>query len=406
MSTSRFARHPDLKLYADFIRSQVDRALAPTQVSDKVPLRYHPEVDDYTMSMGMAMTPKGRIWLGHFAGGDNDQAVIVLSKSDDGGLTFGNPEFIVDPGYAECGVHVSAVVGNLWTAPDGRLFLFFTQSVGWFDGRGGSWYTVCNNPDDVKPVWSSPVRIWHGASLNKPTVLKDGTWLLPISLWCYNPSVENAFFTDCFDGQLFPELNSERRAHIFASRDQGKTWEKRGSAINDRPTFDEHIVLERADGSLLMYLRDLDGMTQAESFDQGYTWSKTVKTPFPSATARFFMTRLASGNALLVKYSNPEVPTMRSHLTAYISKDDGKTWEGGLLLDERLNISYPDGFQAPDGRIFVQYDYKRECGEIALAVFREEDALAGNNVSGQVLLKHPIVRSRTQRLAAEAEASK
>jgi hypothetical protein len=107
---------------------------------------------------------------------------------------------------------------------------------------------------------------------------------------------------------------------------------------------------------------------------------------------------LKSGNALLVKYSNPIDTERRSHLTAYVSKDDGATWLGGLVLDERPGISYPDGFQAPDGRIFVQYDRKRECGEILLAIFTEEDVLAGKNVSGKMVLKHPAIQSYSARL--------
>jgi hypothetical protein len=161
------------------------------------------------------------------------------------------------------------------------------------------------------------------------------------------------------------------------------------------------MIFERKDRSLLMYMRDCHGMTQSESFDEGNTWSVAVKTPFLSASARFFFTKLESGNALLIKYSNPIDTERRSHLTAYISKDDGVTWQGGLLLDERCDVSYPDGFQAPDGRIFVQYDRKRESGEILLAVFTEDDVLAGKDVSGKVLLKHPAVQSRSARLESQ-----
>ena len=46
----------------------------------------------------MALTPGGRIWLGWFAGGDDERAVIVLARSDDGGETFSEPQFILDPG--------------------------------------------------------------------------------------------------------------------------------------------------------------------------------------------------------------------------------------------------------------------------------------------------------------------
>ena len=398
-------RNPDLALYERYVMQHVDSALLPPEIKSNPPLRFHPEVDDYTMSMGMARTPCGRIWLGWFAGGDNDKAVILLARSEDDGKTFSEPQFILDPGYPDCGIHLSAVVGNLWSAPDGRLFLFFTESLGYFDGRGGSWYAVCANPDSDAPVWSTPRRIWHGASLNKPTVLNDGTWLLPISLWCREKiGIEASSF--CWLGErsnLFHVLDSERKAHVFASKDGGITWEKRGGVLNIEPTFDEHMIVERRDGSLLMYLRTAHGMSMSESFDGGFTWTPPVRTPFPSASARFFLRKLQSGNLLLVKYSNPEEPEARSHLTAYLSDDDGKTWKGGLLLDERHGISYPDGFQTDDGRIFIQYDYRRECGEILLAVFTEADVLAGKDVSGSVLLKHTMVQSRTRRLEKEHE---
>jgi predicted neuraminidase len=67
----------------------------------------------------------------------------------------------------------------------------------------------------------------------------------------------------------------------------------------------------------------------------------------------------------------------RTDLTAFLSDDDGKSWQGGLLLDERGKVSYPDGFQAPDGQIMILYDWNRSTdAEILLAKFREEDVLA------------------------------
>lgn len=65
-------------------------------------------------------------------------------------------------------------------------------------------------------------------------------------------------------------------------------------------------------------------------------------------------------------------------MTALLSEDDGQSWRGGLLLDERASISYPDGFQGPDGMIHILYDYNRYTdAEILLAKFREQDVLAG-----------------------------
>ena len=110
------ARHYDYDLYRKFLATQLPYALRPAEVKANPPLRYWPEVDDYTMSCGMDITPAGRIWLAWFAGGDNENAVVILAYSDDGGLTFSAPQFILDPGYADCGIHLSAVVANLWTA--------------------------------------------------------------------------------------------------------------------------------------------------------------------------------------------------------------------------------------------------------------------------------------------------
>ena len=78
----------------------------------------------------------------------------------------------------------------------------------------------------------------------------------------------------------------------------------------------------------------------------------------------------------------------RSHLTAYVSSDDGRSWDGGLLLDDRETVSYPDGVEAQDGRIFVIYDRNRYTdSEIFMAVFTEQDVLGGLCVSNRCRLR-------------------
>ena len=77
------------------------------------------------------------------------------------------------------------------------------------------------------------------------------------------------------------------------------------------------------------------------------------------------------------------------------SDDDGATWRGGLLLDERRGVSYPDGFQAPDGRIYISYDRERaKEREILLAVFTEQDVEAGKLTSEESRLKGLIHKAR------------
>lgn len=71
----------------------------------------------------------------------------------------------------------------------------------------------------------------------------------------------------------------------------------------------------------------------------------------------------------------------RSKLSAWLSEDEEKTWLGGLMLDQRSGISYPDGVQGPVGTIYLSYDQNRATdGEILPARFREEDILAGKLV--------------------------
>ena len=385
-------RKIDEAQYKQYLNSIQHKTLIAPEIRYAPPERYQPEVDDYTMSSGMAVTHGGTLWLAWFGGGDDERAVMLLARSRDEGKTFSPALFLIDPGFVDF-IHISAVVGNLWTAPDGRLFWFFTVSLGHFDGRGGSWYAVCENPDDDVPVWSKPERIWHGATLNKPTVLANGTWMLPIALW---PNGEGKCRIEAEYPRLaglYPELNDERKAWYFSSVDQGKSWQRRGGVVlpPDLRTFDEQMIVERKDGSLLMYLRTLKGMAWQESFDEGFSWSEPQELPFCTANARFFLRKLNSGNLLLVRHDSHE----RERMMAYLSRDDGKTWDGGLLLDERPGISYPYGFQLSDGRIFIQYDRKREGGELLLSVFTEDDVLASKDVSGKTILKYPMVQSRS-----------
>ena len=77
------------------------------------------------------------------------------------------------------------------------------------------------------------------------------------------------------------------------------------------------------------------------------------------------------------------------------------SWQGGLVLDERPGISYPDGFQAPDGTITISYDRNRSTdGEILMARFTEEDVLAkefrGPMSKAKMLISKPMGLERSR----------
>ncbi|HUW16324.1 MAG TPA: sialidase family protein, partial [Actinomycetes bacterium] len=363
----------------------IDLALKPPVVNTSPGAEYSDEARDVNMVLGMDRTPGGRIWAGWISGGDSELGYFVAATSDDNGESWSRPRLVIDPADAPTGLPRRSLVGNFWTDPNGRLWLFFDQSMGFFDGRAGAWAITCDNPDADRPTWSPPRRIWHGATLNKPIVLDGGDWLMPISLWSrgmIRASTEKR--RETFDPKSIPrdfkdrfrDLDDDRMAHVFASADGGQTWTRRGGVTFPRFNFDEHILVEVRDGRLWMLARTLDGIFESYSADQGRTWTPP-RLRFPHIPARFFLRRLTSGRLLVVKHGRIDQRTpSRSHLTAFLSDDDGKTWQGGLMLDERTGVSYPDGFQAPDGMIYILYDRNRYTdAEILLARFREQDVL-------------------------------
>ena len=99
---------------------------------------------------------------------------FMLATSDDEGAHWSKPRLVVDPSDPPGEPTRRALVGNVWTDPLGRLWLFFDQSQGYFDGRCGDWYTRCDNPEDDEPKWTKPVRFADGCTLNKPTVMANG----------------------------------------------------------------------------------------------------------------------------------------------------------------------------------------------------------------------------------------
>src|SRR5690606_16986497 len=97
--------------------------------------------------------------------------------------TWSKPRAVLDPRISGLPLGRRALVANVWTDPKGNLWLFYDQSIGYFDGRAGVWATVCSNPDSEKLKWSEPKRISDGSAINKPIVTTKGEWLLPVSLW-------------------------------------------------------------------------------------------------------------------------------------------------------------------------------------------------------------------------------
>ena len=308
------------------------------------------------------VSPKGRMWATWYAGptpGEDENNYLVLSSSTDGGKTW-QEQKILDPDFAG---RRRAFDPELWIAPDGKLRWTWTDRVG----------TVCSTSEDDQlwmatldsetgDVLEQPRRIASGVMMNKPTVLKDGTWIFPVASWWARES-----------------------SGCWASTDGGRTFVKRGGVTvpREKRGFDEHMILEKRDGTLKCYIRTFNGthnsLWEAESKDGGFTWNAPRPAKVGNLSSRTFVTKLRDGRWLMVKHGGfGKICASRKNLTALLSEDDGETWWGGLLLDGRDGCSYPDGVQLPDGSLVVVSDYSRtKEREISFVRFSPDDVIPG-----------------------------
>ena len=324
---------------------------------------------------GLERTVKGRVFSSWFTGGPKEPSpdnTVLLCYSDDNGKTFTAPQAM---GLPKDGTR--CFDPTLWIGPKGRLWYV------WNRGNKDTavhdvWARICEEPDAKTPVFSAEFRVGYEGPyafrMNKPTVLSTGEWIMPVT-----HATET--IKDWFAGP-------KQLQGVGISTDEGKTWKLHG-ALKAPEWALECMITELKDGRLWLLTRTGSGfLWESHSSDKGRTWSEPKASSIANPGSRFFIRRLASGNLLLVNHFKFKG---RNNLTAQISKDDGATWSDGLLLDERKNVSYPDGVQDRDGLIWITYDRDRQGdGEILLAKFKEEDVLAAENVSGAVTLKQTI----------------
>lgn len=323
---------------------------------------------------------RGRLWISWNAGttSENVDNYIVVKYSDDRGQTWCAQDLIIDL------ENLRVTDSMLWVDPLDRLWIFWYQTFGWYDGRGGVWAAVCQDPESDQPRFSIPRRLFHGMMMTKPIVTQSGRWLLPSNLFQY------------FDSEYHCYPN-ERFSNVYTTDDDGQTFFKWGKADVPGRFFDEHNLLELNDGRILMLVRTIYGIGKSYSSDGGRTWSYGEPSWIPSPSSRVSLTRLKSGAALLVNHYHFTPKTQqydgRDHLHALISDGDDLEFTPGIELDERMGVSYPDTIQLEDGCILTAYDHDRPgAGEILLASYTEQDLRAQKGVSKSFRIKNVVSR--------------
>lgn len=329
----------------------------------------------------IAVDPKtGRLWATWYGGATNSEDsnnYVVLSTSSDRGATW-KEVLIYDPDGEG---PLRAFDCELWVSPDGRLRWFWSERKVRIRGSLNKpdtpellcVYAGHDHPEsdrllmmtldaDREPQepFEPPRTIGKGVMMCKPIIAKNGDWVLPVSHWF-----------------------QEESAKLLFSSDGGTTFRlSEGGATMPTPwrTFDEHCVVEMADGSFRIWARTNRGCRMSATPDRGKTWTPETTANFGFPPTRTTVRRLKSGRILLVKHGNDVKSNGggRNCLTAFLSDDEAQTWKGGLVLDPRKGGSYCDVDQAPDGTIYAIWDFGRTTTrDILHARFTEEDILAG-----------------------------
>lgn len=345
---------------------------------------YRSKMLDYCRAASVEVTPSGRIWIATVGGGSDANGFVLLSYSDNRGKSWTEAAGVVDPHDTSLAEKRSAMSPVLWSAPSGELWLFYSVSMGYFDGRGSLWASVCKDPSGENPVWGEPSYLGYGVCSAKPLVLNNGRWVFPAALWGrdmmdYNiesyskPAGEGRKLHSPYK-EAYHELDPERGAGVYISNDKGLSWAPYlGVAIPEKvkARYNDPSLIVRNDGQLMMFSRSCGTAWcyASVSKDWGKSWQSPQKF-IPHTDSRISITRLSDGKWLMVRNGrfDQTIYSRRAGLYAYLSDDGGATWYGGLCIDNREGAADPDVCQSADGTVYVLYSYEpSKVGEVRMA---------------------------------------
>lgn len=270
---------------------------------------------------------------------DHGDVDLVLRRSTDGGATWEPMQLVYEEGGA-----AKITVGNpcpVVDASTGAIWLPFTrnnQQVLMVHSRddGKTWSKPADITTDVKkPDWD-----WYATGPGHGIQLTDGRLVIP---------------SDCRDAGRSGGWDTRGRSLVFFSDNHGATWKLGGVTAAG---MNECEVVQRADGSLLLSMRNYFGKNQrafAVSSDAGLSWSEPkLHEQVYCPTCQSSIARYSLGPRNRILYSGPGGKG-RNGMTVRLSYDEGATWPVAKTIHDGSS-AYSDLVVFPDGSIGCLYE--------------------------------------------------
>lgn len=309
-------------------------------------------------------------------GDDFDAASLVAARSTDGGLTWSEPELVLDH-RTEGARNVMSV--SLLRLQDGRLALSYLRRHGFHDMR-----PYLRTSADDGASWGEaqccvPALGYYVANNDRLVQLRSGRLVLPAA---FHRSRETA-----------KGLRSDTWAtsYAFLSDDGGASWrESRPSVLpfgSSKFGLQEPGVVELADGTLWGWARtDQGAQWEFRSSDGGETWSVPQPSAFSSPRSPMSVKALPDGG--LVAVWNP-LATSPGRPLPTAGWTDGRT---------PLVMSYGDGLGREWGeQVLLESD--PDSGYCYTAIHQVPGALLLAYCAGSAIReRHCLARLRVRRI--------